>query len=257
MTLWNVQHSTLHNTRKGQVMIEFALATVGVMVIAFVSVRVAQWLGQTMVERNDSFQATRAQAGQSGSLVKVGGPLTDLHLVGPGAGRTAGAPEQGIGPSALPKGCPGGEALLAQARAHRGQAHLLWNEALGLHGQMVDKLNQVTQTMETAKDLEAQLEAQAAALEAQAAALELAASDPLLDPAIAAALLAQAAALRDQAASLRAQIPGQKDEARALAKEANGYIEAIIPNVRGLREQLLQAEEWERQALVACSRQPL
>lgn len=71
-------------------MIEFALATVGVVVIAFVSARVTQWLGQAMVDRNASFQATRVQAGRAGSsLVRFAGASQDIHLIGPGAGRTS------------------------------------------------------------------------------------------------------------------------------------------------------------------------
>ena len=75
-------------SQKAQVLVEFAIATVGVLVLAFICGRVAVWLNESLVERNASYQQSRVQAGEYGKLQKEGDPITtfdapaDIHLVG-------------------------------------------------------------------------------------------------------------------------------------------------------------------------------
>ena len=75
-------------SQKAQVLVEFAIATVGVLVLAFICGRVAVWLNESLVERNASYQESRVQAGEYGKLQKEGDPITtfdapaDIHLVG-------------------------------------------------------------------------------------------------------------------------------------------------------------------------------
>ena len=109
--------------QRGQVLIEFAMAAVGLVAIAFVTARVAQWINQSMVERNDHFQGTRDQAGQGAGLVRFNGPNGRINLLGPSAASTSVQPSPGAGPSAAPPGCPGGADKFIQAANLRSQAY--------------------------------------------------------------------------------------------------------------------------------------
>lgn len=110
----------------GQVLVETALAAIGLVVLAFIIVRVGLWLNQGFVDRNASFQATRTAAGQPGAGVVPFAAPPPIHLIGPGADATGSAPAQGPGPSAVPAGCSSaGAAYLNQAAALRTEIESL------------------------------------------------------------------------------------------------------------------------------------
>lgn len=100
-------------------MIEFTLAAVGLVAIAFMTVRVGHWLNDSMVERNESFQASRANAGRGPGVTPFAGPATPLHLIGPGASRTPGLGTPGGGDSTVKPTC--GDNLLRDAQNKRLQ----------------------------------------------------------------------------------------------------------------------------------------
>ncbi len=109
----------------GQVLIEVALATVGVVVIAFVMARAANWLNRSMVQRNQSFQSTRMAAAQSAGLVRVAAP-SQINLIGPGAARGGGAGSQPA--SSYNRSCPAGTSFYNQATMHRQAADACMRE---------------------------------------------------------------------------------------------------------------------------------
>ena len=111
----------MRRARLGMVMIEFTLAAVGIVAMAFMTVRVGQWLNDSMVERNASFQASRPLAGRGPGVTPyagVGTP-TPLHLIGPRASQTPGQGTPGGGQSATRPTC--GDDLLSQANVKRWQ----------------------------------------------------------------------------------------------------------------------------------------
>ena len=87
----------------GQVLVEFALAAIGVGVLAALSGWVVTYLSDGMVSRNASYQSTRLSAGTPGS-----------GLVGFGQGS-----QRGAGPSATTQRCEAGERLLTEAQQDR------------------------------------------------------------------------------------------------------------------------------------------
>ncbi|MDP3703524.1 MAG: M23 family metallopeptidase [Candidatus Omnitrophota bacterium] len=114
----------MSRARFGMVMIEFTLAAVGIVAIAFMTVRVGQWLNDSMVDRNTSFQATRASAGHGPGVTAFAGP-TKLTLIGP-ASQTPSQGTPGGGQSTVTPTC--GAGLLNEANAKRSQAaNLLWH----------------------------------------------------------------------------------------------------------------------------------
>jgi len=97
------------------VLVEFALAAVGIVAIAFVTARVARYLNGAMVWRNATFQDSRDEAGRwPFSVVSFGGP-PDLHLIGPSAARTPGV----MSPPSPLASCPAGQDKLDQAYQRR------------------------------------------------------------------------------------------------------------------------------------------
>lgn len=128
-----------------QVLVEFILAAVGLIAMAFVMTRVGFWLNESLVERNRSFQATRVQAGQSKTLVPFDAPA-DIHLIGPGPARTTGVgspPPDNFGTA-----CSADD-LLAQAASLRQQAMKLLEEQAPISAE----------TWATIKELESQARA--------------------------------------------------------------------------------------------------
>ena len=122
-------------------LIEVALAAVGIMVLAFVAARVAQWINQSMVDRNESYQQTRLDAGKLGAgLVRFEGPREPIHLIGPGPERTPGLGPQAT--SSYDRSCPAADALLASALADRQNAAVLMGSAADARQQAVDHSNQ-------------------------------------------------------------------------------------------------------------------
>ncbi len=104
---------------RGQVLVETALAAVGIVVIAFMIVRVGVWLNDSLVLRNRAFQNTRVAAASSSPGMPYGVP-TPIHLIGPGPESTGGVPPQGLLGSAVPPGCTGaGATWLTQATEKR------------------------------------------------------------------------------------------------------------------------------------------
>jgi len=106
-------------------MIETALAAVGLIVFAYLVARIGPWLNTSMVQRNDSFQASRVAAGSTNPGARFNGP-SDIHLIGPRAARTGGLGEQPPGRSAAPPTCAAGITQLFQADRARRQAMRLW-----------------------------------------------------------------------------------------------------------------------------------
>lgn len=104
----------------GQVLIEVTLAAAGVVVLAFVAARVAQWLNVAMVERNANFQTSRVAAAFPGqSLLRMNQP-NDIHLIGPTADRASAAPPS---PAAVyDRSCPSGQASYTAASEARAAA---------------------------------------------------------------------------------------------------------------------------------------
>ena len=122
------RHAGQHNKGTGQVLIEFALAAAGLVVLAFVTARVGHWLNESMVERNASFQATRVAAASTNPGVAFAGP-SDIHLIGPGAQSTGGTGSPP--PSTFSAGCPAAaDALVAQAQGLRVQAEELLQQGV-------------------------------------------------------------------------------------------------------------------------------
>ncbi|GEM_PF-6319871 len=79
---------------KGQVLIEVALAAIGLVLLAFVSIRVGQWINQSMVFRNQAFQISRDNAATPGApYTRVPAP-PDIHLLGS-------APMKAVAPSEI------------------------------------------------------------------------------------------------------------------------------------------------------------
>ena len=112
----------------GQVIVEFALAAVGIVVLAFVTGRVGHWLSESMVLRNANFQGTRLAAASSSPGAGFAG-VTPIHLIGPGAGSAGGLPGQP--PSAYDRECTVDDALLADAAAWRAEAMSLIQQGAG------------------------------------------------------------------------------------------------------------------------------
>jgi len=125
MTFFNRQSSIVNRKSvrirplHGVVMIEFTLAAVGLVAMAYMTVRVGQWLNDAMVERNASYQASRPLAGRGPGVTPFSGPATPLRLIGPRASRTPGQGTPGGGQSATRPTC--GDDLLGQANAKRRQ----------------------------------------------------------------------------------------------------------------------------------------
>ena len=73
--------SGIRNSKGGQVLVEFALSAMGVVVMAFMCARIVVWMNQTMVDRNNDYQDSRTRAGQS-ILARTGAPgkTGDSHL---------------------------------------------------------------------------------------------------------------------------------------------------------------------------------
>jgi len=110
--------------RAGQVLIEFALAIVGLIILAFLTARVAPWLNDSMVERNINYQDSRVAAGsmRRNTLVGFDAPQP-IHLIGPLSGSTPGVPPQPPGPP--PTSCGIGTTLTTLADKRDTDADLL------------------------------------------------------------------------------------------------------------------------------------
>jgi len=81
---------------RGTVLVEFAMAAVGLIAIAFVVARVGFWLNSSMQQRNDAFQDSRVDAA---NIAPGAGPErfdapNGLHLIGPTAQSTGGVGQQ-------------------------------------------------------------------------------------------------------------------------------------------------------------------
>ena len=142
-----------HAARRAQVLIEMTMATVGVVVIAFVMARAANWLNESMVERNQSFQDTRMAAAQSAGLVGVAAP-SDIHLIGPGAGRGGSAGPQGA--SSYNRSCPQGDSYYNQAMMYRQQADACMRQGEAERQQATDLTNSALILVAVANNLEQQ-----------------------------------------------------------------------------------------------------
>lgn len=106
--------------RAGQVLIETALAAIGLIVLAFMIVRIGLWLNAGYVTRNDNFQDTRVAAGSAGAGVVPFAAPPPIHLIGPAADFAGAAGAQPPGPSAAPASCTGaGDLLLDEAEQAR------------------------------------------------------------------------------------------------------------------------------------------
>lgn len=128
----------------GQVLIETALAAVGIVVMAYLVVRAGQWLNQSMVDRNASFQGSRRIAGGGGlGVVGFSGPAADINLInGPGPERTGGLPVQGPGPSASPPACSAAATTyLTDAATARSNIATDWTAATTLRQTVMDESN--------------------------------------------------------------------------------------------------------------------
>lgn len=113
----------------GQVLVEVALAVVGLVVLGFVCVRVGQWVNHSMVERNADFQMSRGLAGTPGAgVVKFYLNPTRIHLLGPDAA-SSGAPSSiPEGLSTAPPSCPAGASLVTQINDLRALILEDWKE---------------------------------------------------------------------------------------------------------------------------------
>jgi len=82
--------------RRGTVLVEFALAAVGLVALAFVVTRVGVWLNESILQRNNEFRGTRMAAAnmQPGDGPVRFDPPSTIHLIGPAASSTGGAPPQ-------------------------------------------------------------------------------------------------------------------------------------------------------------------
>lgn len=122
--------------RRGQVLVEFALATIGVLVLAFVCGKVVKWMNDTLVYRNRAYQNTRVEAGTFAKQwsskdaitpfaddpntgpIEAGPPL--LHLLGTEAESLLGEPEQSRVPPVDGEPIPPGAAKSARMRDCEG-----------------------------------------------------------------------------------------------------------------------------------------
>jgi len=194
--------------RRGQVTVEMALAASGIVVLAFMGAKVAAWLNESLVQRNDQFQAGRTVAGQPGAGLVPVGAVAPITLIGGGGSSPGGAGPQP--PSSYNWVCPQGFAFISHAAQDRSDAHNLMTFATTANQNAVTEANKVKDLLDTAKNLRVQayllrvaaanLRAVAAQLRADAAALR--SGVPALR-AEAADLLAQAATWRTQAQNLR------------------------------------------------------
>ena len=199
---------------RGQVLVEFALAAIGVGVLAALSGWVVNYLTGSLVSRNASYQITRKQAG-----------TPDSGLVGFGQGT-----QRGAGPSATTQRCGEGEQLLTEAQQERAVIASLHQLGQQASQRAMEKANQAASMIDQANALWDQ----AAAMRCRSAACARAQAE----------LFRQANEKNNQAHQLAEQDQptltdlGQRSESMAL--QIAGH--------------LFSAEEKERQALVACAR---
>ena len=130
--------------RRGQVLVEFALAAAGLIAMALVTARVAYWMNQSLVERSAQYQSTRTQAGQRGAGLVDVGSVPDVHLIGPGPARTSPATSQP--PDSFQPACDDG-GLWAKARRIRQV------DVPGLHEELQDLRQRVFDSMNESKRL--------------------------------------------------------------------------------------------------------
>lgn len=133
----------LRDSPRGQVMLEFAISLIGLVMLTYVVLNVWVWMARMIPERQAAFQRTRLAAGSSepGKRVRYKPPL--LALIGPPGSR--GEPAEL--PPILEAPCSAAEPLFQEARD-------LFNEAnTVLRPLMEDELQQSRDHGEQAEDL--------------------------------------------------------------------------------------------------------
>lgn len=126
----------MRRSAQGQVLVEFALAAIGVGVLAALSGWVVKYLSDGMVSRNASYQSTRLSAGTPGS-----------GLVGFGQGS-----QRGAGPSATTQSCEEGERLLTEAQQDRAVIASLHELGQQASQRALDKANEAARLIDEAND---------------------------------------------------------------------------------------------------------
>ena len=113
----------LFRSRSGQVFtIEFAMAAIGIVAIAFVVGAVANWGLGWMGGSTKAFNATRVAAGQEASAgVPAGGPAKGVDLIGPDGPESLGSFNSPVGRSQFTKACDS-QGLITDAMQDRIQA---------------------------------------------------------------------------------------------------------------------------------------
>ena len=137
------RRAVTHKKRQlGQVMIETALAAIGIVVLAFLVAKVGMWLNRSLVQRNQSFQDTRVAAASTSPGLTFA-PPEPIHILGPTADATGSLPPQPLGPSSIPPRCSGaGAALLTDAQHRRDDIATEQAGARALQTQAEDLANQ-------------------------------------------------------------------------------------------------------------------
>lgn len=166
-------------SRQGQVLVEFALAAVGLLAMAFMTARVAQWMNQSLVERNERYQRTRVAAGQIGAGLVGAEPVPDVHLIGPSSGRSS-PPSKQASDAALFARCDA-EEMVARANELRGpQLARVHADLEGLREELLRKVeefrNKMNRSIRGLREAK-RLREEASTLDARASELENAMKD--------------------------------------------------------------------------------
>jgi hypothetical protein len=209
--------------RRGQVTVEVALSAAGIVVLAFMAGKVAVWLNQSLVQRNDQYQASRVAAGQPGAGLVPVGTVEPITLISPGGSSSGGAGAQP--PSSYPV-CTAGFGDIVHAANDRRDAGNFMRFASALQQAIMTEANKVRGLLEAAQTMRAE-------------------AKRLREEAI---FLRQVAAnLRQDAAELRSGVPALREEARLLL-EAAAAARELARNVRIMA--FFEPDPIRRQALL-------
>lgn len=245
---------------RGQVLIEFALAAVGILVIAFVTARVASWLNRTMVDRNRSFQASRLAAGQSKTLVPFFGnsEFQPIHLIGPKAESTGGAPQ--VAAKTYSVSCPAGVLRQTAADRARQAAADCMRDGTTARNEVERLENEAEDLVRKADELE-RIDQRIADATADLAACEASTAKPPPDCDPIRRRLARAIRDRDNLCrSLPADVACSTGSIMAgasrRANDARGETDTAEEKARCVHEKIVEAEDNEQEGFIACSQGP-
>ena len=161
--------------RRGQSMLEFAIAFAGLIIFIYVFLNVWVWLNGILVQRQQTFQRTRLAAGQPSTAgTPVGYVRPPIKLIGP-ASSPGGDPPPTIPPPTPgppPPPCEAAQPYYDQAAALTAEANALMDQATQALAPVQGYTEQIQILIEQIRQLELQiqqLEADIAALQASMA----------------------------------------------------------------------------------------